>query len=240
MRNVNKNIELTILMPCLNEEKTIGICVKKAFQFLNDNNIVGEVLVINNGSTDNSYEIASMLGARVLTLTQKGYGCAISYGIKNALGKYIIMADADDSYNFLEILSFLTGLREGYDFVMGNRFLGKIEKGAMPFSHRYIGTPLITLFGNILYHSKLGDYNCGLRGFNRRKISKIYFNSTGMEFASEMIIKVTRNQFKIKEVPVNLYRDKRERKPHLNTIRDGLRHLSVLIIGVFIYDKESI
>jgi len=239
-KDIKKKIELTILIPCLNEEKTIGICVEKALKFINDNHIKAEVLVIDNGSTDKSPLIATSLGARVLTLTKKGYGNAIRYGIKKSQGKYVIMGDADDSYNFLEILPFLTYLREGYDFVIGNRLKGKIEEGAMPFTHRYIGTPAITLIGNILYHSKLGDYNCGLRGFRRSKMKSIKFTSTGMEFASEMIIKVTRNNFKVKEIPINLYKDKRDRKPHLNTIRDGVRHLFTLIKGVSIYEKENI
>lgn len=239
-KDVKKKLELTILIPCLNEEKTIGICVKKALEFINRNHVKAEVLVIDNGSIDKSREIATSLGAKVLTLSKKGYGSAIRYGIKKASGKYIIMGDADDSYNFLEILPFLTYLRQGYDFVIGNRFKGKIEDGAMPFTHRYIGTPAITLIGNILYRSKIWDYNCGLRGFKRSKMKSIKFTSTGMEFASEMIIKVTKKKFKVKEIPINLYKDKRDRKPHLNTIRDGVRHLSTLIKGVSIYEKENI
>lgn len=233
----NKKIEVTVLIPCLNEEKTIGLCIDKALQIFNENRIKGEVLVIDNNSTDNSNKIAKEKGARVLLLKEKGYGCAIRYGIKKAYGKYIIMGDADDSYNFLEIMPFITLLREGYDFVIGNRFKGTIEEGAMPFSHRHIGTPAISFIGNILYRSNIGDYNCGLRGFNRNKILKLKLKCKGMEFASEMIIKVAKKKYKIKEIPINLYKDGRDRKPHLNTIRDGFRHLHIILKGVFWHEK---
>ncbi len=233
-------IELTVLIPCLNEEKTIGTCIEKAFRILHENKIHGEVLVIDNNSTDHSNQIAKEKGARVLRLKEKGYGCAIRYGIKKAYGKYVIMGDADDSYNFLEILPFINHLREGYDFIIGNRFKGMIEKGAMPFSHRYIGTPVISLIANILYRTNIGDYNCGLRGFNRNKMLKLDFKCTGMEFASEMIIKIAKSKYKIKEIPINLYKDGRGRKPHLNTVRDGFRHLHIILKGVFCYEKEDL
>lgn len=238
MKKGIKNIEITVLIPCLNEEKTIGICIDKVFEVFKRYKINGEVLVIDNNSIDNSKEIAKEKGARVLILKEKGYGCAIRYGIKKAYGKYIIMGDADDSYNFLEIFPFISSLREGYDFVIGNRFKGIIEKGAMPFSHRYIGTPIISLIGNILYKTNISDYNCGLRGFNRNKILKLRLNCTGMEFASEMIIKVAKSKYKLKEIPINLYKDARNRKPHLNTIRDGIRHLLILIKGVYYEEKK--
>lgn len=228
-----KKIEITVLMPCLNEEKTIGICIDKIKRVFEENRINGEILVVDNNSTDNSNQIAKEKGARVVVLKERGYGAALKYGIKKAYGKYVIMGDADDSYNFLEIMPYITSLREGYDFVIGNRLKGKIEKGAMPFAHRYIGTPAITLMGNILYKTKLGDYNCGLRGFNRSKMLKLKLKCPGMEFASEMIVKVIKNNYKIKEFPINLYKDGRDRKPHLNPIRDGYRHICFLIKEYF-------
>lgn len=233
---MKKNIELTILIPCLNEEITLPVCIKKAFDFISSNKISGEVLVVDNNSIDHSRSIAKKLGARVIIQKNKGYGSALRYGIQNAYGKYIIMADADDSYNFLEIEPILLALKDGYDFVIGNRFQGIIEKNAMPFLHRYIGTPAITTIGNILYRTKIGDYNCGLRGLNKDKFQNLKFQTTGMEFASEMIIVASKNNLTIKEIPVNLYKDKRNRKPHLNTIKDGMRHLKVLLKGIISND----
>lgn len=224
-----KQIELSILIPALNEEETIGICIKKAKRFINKNKIEAEILIANNNSTDKTEEIAKDLGARVINVETKGYGAALIEGTKNAKGKYIIMGDADDSYNFLEISDFWQELKNGYDFVIGNRLKGKIEKGAMPFLHRYIGTPILSFLISKKYKTKIGDINCGLRGYNKEKIEKLNCNCTGMEYASEMIIKAVKNNLKIKEISINFYKDKRKRKPHLNTIRDGIRHLKIIL-----------
>ncbi len=222
-------IELTILMPCLNEEKTIGICIQKAKQFLEKNNIQGEVLIADNGSTDKSAIIAKENGARVVKVEQKGYGSALINGSKAANGIYTIMGDCDDSYNFLELDDILAKLRSGADLVMGNRFKGKMEKGAMKFTHKYIGTPIISLIGRIKYKVKIGDFNCGLRGYNTKKINDLNCECLGMEYATEMIIKAKKNNLQIAEVPINFYKDGREHASHLNAIRDGIRHLKLLL-----------
>lgn len=225
------NVELTILIPCLNEEKTIGICVQKAKKFLEDNNIKGEVLVIDSKSTDKSSEIAKSLGVRVERIEQIGYGNALINGSKMAYGKYVIMADADDSYNFLEILPIYQKLQEGYDLVMGNRYKGKMEKGAMKFSHKYLGTPVISFLARRKYKIKVGDFNCGLRGYVTEKIRALDLKCGGMEYASEMIISAKLHNLKITEVPINFYKDGRDKEPHLRAIRDGIRHLKVIIKG---------
>lgn len=226
-----KEIELTILMPCLNEEETIGICIKKAKDFLKNNKVTGEILIADNGSIDKSIAIAKKLGARVVNVKEKGYGSALISGCNNAYGKYVIMGDSDDSYDFLHLEKFLEKLREGYDLVMGNRFKGKIEKGAMPFSHRYIGTPLLSFIGRLFFHSKIHDFNCGLRGYNKEKIQELNLSCTGMEYASEMIVKAELNNLKIVEVPTTLKKDGRTRKPHLKTFSDGWRHLNFLLVN---------
>lgn len=222
-------VELTILMPCLNEEKTIEICIKKAKEFLKKNNINGEVLIADNGSTDQSPIIAEKNGARVVFVKEKGYGSALINGSKEAKGKYTIMGDCDDSYNFLELEEFIEKLREGNDFVIGNRFKGKMEKGAMKMSHQYIGTPVISLVGRILYKVNIGDFNCGLRGYDTKKVNDLHCECTGMEYATEMIIKAKKNNLKIVEVPINFYKDGRSHASHLNTVRDGIRHFKVLL-----------
>lgn len=222
--------ELTILMPCLNEEETIEICIKKAMKFLNKNKIDGEVLIADNGSDDNSCVIAEKMGARVIHVKEKGYGSALINGTKNAKGKYVIMGDCDDSYDFLHLEEFVSKLREGYDLVMGNRFRGGIEKGAMPFSHRYIGNPILSFIGRLFFHSKIKDFHCGLRGYNRKKILALNLNCSGMEYASEMVVKSELNNYMIIEVPTTLKKDGRSRKPHLKTWQDGWRHLNFLLI----------
>lgn len=224
-----EQMKLTILIPALNEEETIGICIEKAKRFITQNNVEAEILIANNNSTDKTEEIAKKLETRVINVTEKGYGAALIEGTKKAKGKYVIMGDADDSYNFLEIKAFLEELEKGYDFVIGNRLKGKIEKGAMPFLHRYIGTPILSLLISKKYKTKIGDINCGLRGYNKEKIEKLNCKCEGMEYASEMIIKSAKSNLKIKEIPINFYKDKRKRKPHLNTIRDGIRHLKVIL-----------
>ena len=202
-----EQLDLTILIPALNEENTIGICIKKGKKFLKENNINGEILVINNGSTDNTESISKSLGARTENIEERGYGIAIREGIKLAKGKYTIMIDADDSYNLLEILPIYEKLLEGNQLVVGNRFKGNIEKGAMKFLHRYIGTPIISLVARKKYDVNLGDFNCGLRGFDTKKMLETNCTSNGMEFATEMIIKARKNNLKIAEIPINFYKD---------------------------------
>lgn len=221
-------INLTILIPCFNEEKTIEICIKKAQKFITDNNIEAEILIVDNNCTDKTAEISTKLGARVIKENKQGYGNALKKGIENANGKYIIMGDADDSYNFLEIKEFIENLDKGYDLVIGNRFYN-IEKGAMKWSHRYIGTPLLNFIINKTNKLNLHDINCGLRGLRKEKISTLNLQSGGMEFASEMIIKAKKNNLKIIEIPINFYKDKRNTKSNLRTIRDGIRHLKVIL-----------
>lgn len=220
-------MELTILMPCLNEEKTVKKCIDKAFKFIYENNIDGEVLIADNGSTDNSIDIIKSTSARIVNVFEKGYGSALINGIKEAKGKYIIMCDSDDSYDLDNLMIFLEKLRENYDLVMGNRYKGGFEKGSMSFSH-YYGVKFLTFLGNFLYHTKLGDYHCGLRGFNRNKINKLNLECSGMDFASEIILKCSKANYKIIEVPTRLFKDGRGHKSHLNTIRDGFRHITCL------------
>lgn len=221
-------MELTILMPCLNEEKTIGVCIKKVQDFLKRNSIDGEILIADNGSTDESIKIAKSLGARVINIEPKGYGNALRLGTQNAKGKFVIMGDSDDSYDFLNLENFIKELRNGYDLVVGNRYGGKIEKGAMKFTHRYIGTPIISLIARKKFKINVKDFNCGLRGYNNEKIIDLNCIAEGMEYASEMIIKAKKANLRITEIPINFYKDGRGRKPHLNTIKDGVRHLKLI------------
>lgn len=223
-------MELTVLMPCLNESETLAICIQKAIRFLNDNEIDGEVLVSDNGSTDGSQEIAIAEGARVVSTNIKGYGSALINGTKHAQGKYVIMGDADDSYDFLHLMPFLEKLREGYDLVMGDRFAGGIEKGAMPWSHRYIGNPILSSMGRLFCRSKIHDFHCGLRGYNRESIFKLDLQTTGMEYASEMVVKAELSNYRIAQVPTTLKKDGRSRAPHLRSFRDGWRHLKFLLM----------
>ncbi len=220
--------ELTILIPALNEERTIGLVIKKAQKFIRENNIDGEVLVADNGSTDKTIDIAKELGARVVNVKEKGYGNALINGTKAALGKYTIMGDADDSYSFLELEAFMEKLRAGYDFVIGNRYKAYMEKGAMKFSHKYIGTPVISFLGRLRCRAKVGDFNCGLRGYNTQKVINLNCKCGGMEYATEMIIKAKKANLKIVEIPINFYKDGRGKAPHLKAIKDGLRHLKVI------------
>ncbi len=226
----DKELELTILMPCLNEAETLEICINKAKKSLQKNKINGEVLIADNGSTDGSQKIAERCGARVINVPVKGYGSALIEGTKQAKGKYIIMGDADDSYDFSNIMPYVEKLREGYELVMGNRFKGGIEKGAMPWSHKYIGTPVISFIGRLFYKSKIGDFNCGMRGYDRQAILNLDLKTTGMEYASEMIVQSTLNGIKIAEVPTTLKKDGRSRPPHLKSFQDGWRHLKFLLL----------
>jgi len=223
-------LELSILMPCLNEAETLEACIRKAKSFLDDNGISGEVLVADNGSVDGSPEIARRLNARVVFALAPGYGSALNAGIQAARGQYIVMGDADDSYDFANLLPFLERLRQGCDLVMGNRFLGEIKPGAMPPLHRYLGNPVLTTIGRLFFRSDVGDFHCGLRGFRREAILSLDLRTTGMEFASEMVVKATLHRLRIDEVPTTLSPDGRSRSPHLRSWRDGWRHLRFLML----------
>ena len=223
-------MELTILMPCLNEQETLASCIRKARRFLDENHVDGEVLISDNGSTDASRAIAEAEGARVVVTRGRGYGSALIRGMKEARGTYVIMGDADDSYDFLHLMPFLEKLREGYDLVMGNRFAGGIEKGAMPFSHRYIGNPALSFLGRLLFKSRVRDFHCGLRGCNRESILRLDLQTTGMEYASEMVVMAELGHLRITEVPTTLKIDGRTGRPHLRSGRDGWRHLKFLLM----------
>ena len=222
--------ELTILMPCLNEAATIGSCIAKARGFLERTGIDGEVLIADNGSDDGSRELAERAGARVVNVAQRGYGAALAGGIAAARGRYIIMGDADESYDFGRLDSFVARLREGYPLVMGNRFRGGIRKGAMPFLHRYLGNPVLSFVGRLLFRNRVGDFHCGLRGFDREAVGSLHLRTTGMEFASELVVKASLAGWRIAEVPTTLSPDGRGRPPHLRTWRDGWRHLRFLLL----------
>ncbi len=223
-------IELTILMPCLNEAQTLARCIRKATNFLTENHINGEILIADNGSNDGSQSIAVSQGARVINVVEKGYGNALISGIKDARGKYIIMGDSDDSYDFSNLSPFLEKLRDGYDLVMGNRFKGGIAPGAMPILHKYLGNPVLSGLGRFFFHIPIGDFHCGLRGFEKEAMQRIGLKSSGMEFASEMVVMAALRGLKIAEVPTTLSLDGRDRPPHLNTWRDGWRHLRYLLM----------
>ena len=223
-------MELTILLPCLNEAETLAFCVRKARIFLANNDVVGEVLVADNGSTDGSQKIAVEEGARVVPVTMRGYGAALQGGIEAAKGKYVIMGDADDSYDLSNLMPFVTGLRNGADIVMGNRFRGGIADGAMPFLHRYLGNPVLSFLGRLFFKIKVGDFHCGLRGFARDRIMALNLRTIGMEFASELVVRSALAGYRIEEVPTTLKPDGRSRAPHLRTWRDGWRHLSFLLM----------
>jgi len=222
--------ELSIVLPCLNEAETLAICIDKAASFLSRNNISGEIIVADNGSNDGSQAIAVEHGARVVDVPVRGYGAALMGGIKAAEGEYVVMADADDSYDLSGLTTFLSKLREGYDLVMGNRFRGGIKRGAMPFLNRYLGNPVLTGIGKLFFTSPVGDFHCGIRGFRRDAIIKLDLQTSGMEFATEMIVKATLNKLRIAEVPTTLSPDGRSRPPHLKPWRDGWRHLRFLLI----------
>ena len=223
-------IELTILMPCLNEAETLAICIEKALGFLRRSGISGEVLIADNGSSDGSQEIAERLGARVTHVPEKGYGAALIAGIAAARGRYVIMGDSDDSYDFSVLDPFIAKLRDGFDLVMGNRFKGGIAPGAMPPLHRYLGNPVLSTIGRIFFASPIRDFHCGLRGFSRDAMMALELRAPGMEFASEMVVKATMRGLRIAEVPTTLSPDGRSRPPHLRSWRDGWRHLRFLLI----------
>ena len=221
---------LSVVMPCLNEARTIGICIRKAQESFERIGISGEVVVADNGSTDGSQRIAEELGARVVPVERRGYGAALTGGIAAARGRWVIMGDADDSYDFSALEPFVERLREGYDLVAGNRFKGGIHPEAMPWLHRWLGNPALSFISHRLYGTPCGDIYCGLRGFDRQKIQALDIRSSGMEFAIEMIVKATMQGFRVTEVPTTLSPDAEGRVPHLNTWRDGWKSLRLLLL----------
>src|SRR5436190_15609282 len=223
-------IELSIVMPCLNEAETLATCIRKARLGMESAGVRGEIVIADNGSTDGSQRIAADLGARVVPVSEKGYGSALRGGIEAARGEYVIMGDADDSYDFSAIDAFVIKLREGFDLVMGNRFLGGIDPGAMPWKHRWSGNPILSAIGRLVFHSKSGDFHCGLRGFRKDAYERLNLKTTGMEFASEMVVRASLMQLKIAEVPIRLHKDGRSRPPHLRSWRDGWRPLRFMLL----------
>ena len=223
-------MQLTILMPCLNEAETLPICIKKANAWIKTSGIDAEVLIADNGSTDGSQDIAKSLNARVVDVESRGYGSALFYGSMAANGKWIIMADSDDSYNFSKLDAFITKLQEGYDLVMGNRFLGGIARGAMPWKNRYIGNPILSWIGRLLFKCPAKDFHCGLRAFTKDAFLRMDLRTTGMEYASEMVIKANLFDMRITEVPTTLSKDGRSRPPHLRPWHDGWRHLRFMLL----------
>jgi glycosyltransferase involved in cell wall biosynthesis len=217
-------------MPCLNEAATVADCVTQAREAIARYGIRGEVIVADNGSTDGSRELAAAAGARVVPVPLRGYGSALLTGIAAAKGDYVVMGDADGSYDFMAVDKFLAKLREGYDLVMGNRFKGGVAPGAMPFLHKWLGNPVLSWLGRLFFKSDVGDFHSGLRGFRRSPILALDLRTTGMEFASEMVVKASVHGLRITEVPVTLGPDKRGRPPHLRTWRDGWRHLRFLLL----------
>jgi hypothetical protein len=223
-------MELTILMPCLNEVRTLPVCIGKAQAFLVRRGITGEVLVADNGSTDGSQALAESLGARVVSVAQRGYGAALRAGLREARGQFVLFGDADDSYDFANLDAFVDALRDGAEMVVGNRFRGGIAPGAMPFLHRYLGNPVLSWIGRLFFRIPLGDFHCGLRGVRRTALQRVPLQTTGMEFASEMIVRSALGGLVIREVPTTLAKDGRDRPPHLRTWRDGWRHLRFLLL----------
>jgi glycosyltransferase involved in cell wall biosynthesis len=223
-------VELSVVMPCLNEAETVETCVRKARGFFAEYGVDGEVVIADNGSTDGSQQLAREAGARVVPIADKGYGNALIGGIRAARGTYVAMGDADDSYDFTSLLPFLEQLRDGADLVMGNRFQGGIAPGAMPALHRYLGNPVLSFVGRLFFRSRIGDFHCGLRAFRRDSILRLGLQTGGMEFASEMVVKATLAKYDIREVPTTLSPDGRSRPPHLRSWRDGWRHLRFLML----------
>jgi glycosyltransferase involved in cell wall biosynthesis len=226
----DSQLELSVVLPCLNEHETVALCVQKAVATLQSAGIDGEVIVADNGSTDGSIELAQSAGARVVHVAEKGYGNALKGGICAARGRFVLMADADDSYDFRHIPRFLDQLRQGSELVMGNRFSGGIDQGAMPPLHRYLGNPVLTAIGRVFFRSPCRDFHCGLRAFRKDSYQRMDIRSTGMEFASEMVVKASLLRMRISEVPTTLSPDGRSRPPHLRTWRDGWRHLRFLLM----------
>ena len=222
--------EVSVVMPCLNEVQTLKVCIEKIRRTFESQRIAGEIIIADNGSTDGSPELALELGAKVAHIERRGYGNALMGGIAAATGTFVIMGDSDDSYDFNHIPLFLEKLRQGYDLVMGNRFQGGIKPGAMPPLHRYLGNPVLSFLGRIFFRSPIGDFHCGLRGFSKAAYEKLNMRTTGMEFASEMVVKATLMGLRVTEVPTTLSPDGRDRAPHLRTWRDGWRHLRFMLL----------
>lgn len=223
-------VDVSVVIPCLNEANSLGICIEKAHKAFEEARLRGEVVVGDNGSTDGSVEIAEKLGARVIRVPQRGYGAALKAAIRAARGAFIVMGDADDSYDFGEVPRFVEEWRKGSEVVMGNRFEGEIKPGAMPWHHKYIGNPGLTAVLNVLFHSGIGDSHCGMRGFTREVFDRMDLRSSGMEFASEFVIKAAQIGAKTSEIPITLWKDKRGRPPHLRSFRDGWRHLRFMLL----------
>lgn len=230
------NFEFTFILPCLNEEKTLKFCINEIKNYIAKYNLNAEILVSDNNSTDNSKQVAISSGARVIVTEEIGYGNALINGSKNAYGKYCIIGDSDGSYDFSNLDAFIYGVRDGYDLVVGNRFLGGIEHKAMPFSHK-IGVKFLSFIGNCFFHTPIHDYHCGLRAYNTEKVQSLNLQQSGMEYASEMIIKAKLNNLSLLETPTILRKDLRDRKPHLRTIQDGFRHLH-LILKIALYKNN--
>jgi glycosyltransferase involved in cell wall biosynthesis len=227
---MNVSIELSVVIPCLNEAETIESCITKAFNSFTEMGISGEVVVVDNGSTDDSVKIAKNTGARVVTEDSRGYGSALKRGIREARGKYIIMGDADNTYDFSEIKDFVKLLREGADLVMGSRLRGKVHPKAMPWLHRRVGTPVLTKVINLFFNVKISDVNCGLRGFKKEAVEKLDLRCRGMEFASEMVAKAGQKKLHIKEIPIDYYAAPGSRTPNLRSFSDGWRHLRFMLV----------
>ena len=222
--------ELSVVMPCLNEERTVGICVAKAVRTMTELGIAGEVVIVDNGSSDQSVEVATAAGARVVYHPLKGYGNALRRGFAEARGEYIVMGDCDDSYDFTDLKRFVDCLRNGADLVMGNRLQGNIKPGAMPWLHKYVGNPLLSGFLNLLFKTGVGDSHCGMRGFRKDAVPKMNLQMPGMELASEMVIKSSLAKLAIDQIPITLWPDGRDRRPHLRSFRDGWRHLRFMLM----------
>jgi glycosyltransferase involved in cell wall biosynthesis len=223
-------VELSVVMPCLNESRTLGTCINKARAIIERLGIHGEVIVADNGSTDGSQAIAEGLGARIVPIATRGYGSALRGGIAAARGEYVVMGDSDDSYDFSQLGEFVYKLKEGYDLVMGNRFQGGIRPKAMPFLHRFLGNPVLSWLGRLFFGCSVGDFQCGLRGFRKDAIDRLELQTTGMEFSTEMVVKATLFNLRVTEIPTILSRDGRDRSPHLRTWRDGWRYLRFLLL----------
>ncbi|HXM93090.1 MAG TPA: glycosyltransferase family 2 protein [Candidatus Dormibacteraeota bacterium] len=229
-RDADVTVNVSVVIPCLNEANSIGVCVSKAISAIQSAGLRGEVVVADNGSTDGSIELSEKLGARVVRVAQRGYGSALRAGIAAARGEFLVMGDADDSYDFNEVPRFVEAWRKGFDVVMGNRFRGEIKHSAMPWHHKYIGNPMLTAILNLFFHAGIGDSHCGMRAFTRTIYNRMDLRSTGMEFASEFIIKATQLGARITEIPITLWPDKRGRPPHLRSFRDGWRHLRFMLL----------
>lgn len=230
MKHTASSVEVSVIIPCLNEEKTIGLCVRKALNAMLEMGVFGEVVVVDNGSEDASASAAQEMGARVIHHEKKGYGSALRRGIQEARGRFVIMGDGDDTYDFSKVGEFIEELHRGADLVMGNRLGGKIHPHAMPWHHRWLGTPVLTWLMNFFFNSRIFDVNCGLRGFRKSSIEKLQLKSSGMEFASEMIMKAALKKMDIREIPINYYPSPVKRTPHLRSFRDGWRHLRFMLL----------